>query len=107
MTILWKYLKPQKWLIVVALVLAGASQVLNLVNPIIFGKIIDDYALNPGNLTENALVTGVLFWLGVAVVIGARPVCKNVPGLFRTTGSTAVRDADIQRRAGAHAPPGI
>jgi ATP-binding cassette, subfamily B, bacterial len=69
MTILWKYLKPQKWLIIVALVLAGASQVLNLVDPIIFGKIIDDYALNPGNLTENALVTGVLFWLGVAVVV--------------------------------------
>ena len=69
MMILWKYLKPQKWLIVVALVLAGASQLLNLVDPIIFGKIIDDYALNPGNLTENALVTGVLFWLGVAVVV--------------------------------------
>ncbi|MGA2122248.1 MAG: ABC transporter ATP-binding protein [Methanoregula sp.] len=69
MTILWKYLKPQKWLIIAALVLAGASQILNLVDPIIFGKIIDDYALNPGNLTENALVSGVLFWLGVAVVI--------------------------------------
>jgi ATP-binding cassette, subfamily B, bacterial len=69
MTILWKYLKPQKWLIIVALVLAGASQVLNLVDQIIFGKIIDDYALNPGNLTENALVTGVLVWLGVAIAI--------------------------------------
>ncbi|MCK9578977.1 MAG: ABC transporter ATP-binding protein/permease [Methanoregula sp.] len=69
MTILWKYLKPQKWLIVAALVLAGISQMLNLVDPIIFGKIIDDYALNPGNITENALVAGVLFWLGVAVTV--------------------------------------
>jgi ATP-binding cassette subfamily B protein len=69
MQILWKYLKPQKWLIVVALVLAGISQLLNLVDPIIFGKIIDDYALNPNNIPENALVTGVLFWLGVAVAI--------------------------------------
>ena len=69
MMILWKYLKPQKWLIVVALVLAGISQLLNLVDPIIFGKIIDDYALNPGNIPENALVTGVLFWLGVAVAV--------------------------------------
>jgi ATP-binding cassette subfamily B protein len=69
MTILWKYLKPQKWLILAALVLAGISQMLNLVDPIIFGKIIDDYALNPGNITEQALVTGVLFWLGVAVAI--------------------------------------
>jgi ATP-binding cassette subfamily B protein len=69
MMILWKYLKPQKGLIIVALVLAGASQLLNLFDPIIFGKIIDDYALNPDNITENALVTGVLFWLGVAVAV--------------------------------------
>lgn len=69
MTILWKYLKPQKWLIIAALLLAGVSQMLNLVDPIIFGKIIDDYALNPGNIPENTLVWGVLFWLGVAVAI--------------------------------------
>ena len=69
MMILWKYLKPQKWLIIVALLLAGISQLLNLVDPIIFGKIIDDYALNPGHITEQALLTGVLFWLGVAVAV--------------------------------------
>jgi ATP-binding cassette subfamily B protein len=69
MMILWKYLKPQKWLIVAALVLAGISQLLNLVDPIIFGKIIDDYALNPGSIPENALVEGALFWLGVAVAV--------------------------------------
>ncbi len=69
MSILWKYLKPQKWLIAVALVLAGIGQVLNLVDPIIFGKIIDDFALNPHNLPTDALVTGVLFWLGVAVAV--------------------------------------
>ena len=69
MKILWKYLRPQKWLIVVALVLASISQLLNLIDPIIFGKIIDDYALNPNYIPENALVAGVLFWLGVAVLI--------------------------------------
>jgi len=69
MWIFWKYLKPQKWLIVVALVLAAASQLLNLVDPIIFGMIIDDYALNPGTLTEEALVRGVLFWLLVAISV--------------------------------------
>ena len=69
MWILWKYLKPQKWLIMFALVLAGVSQLLSLVDPIIFGMIIDDYALNPGSLTEEALVEGVLFWLGVAISI--------------------------------------
>lgn len=67
MWILWKYLKPQKWLIMSALLLAGVSQLLSLVDPIIFGMIIDDYAINPGSLTEEALVNGVLFWLGVAI----------------------------------------
>jgi len=71
MTILWKYLQPQKWLIIAAFVLAGISELLNLVDPIIFGKIIDDYALNPQYIPENVLVTGVLFWLGVAVAIAA------------------------------------
>jgi ATP-binding cassette subfamily B protein len=69
MSVLWKYLKPQRGLIVVALVLAGISQLLSLVDPLIFGKIIDDYALNPGNSTEEALIKGVLFWLGVAVSV--------------------------------------
>jgi len=67
--ILWKYLKPQKWLITVALVLAGISQLLNLVDPIIFGIIIDDYAINPNYVPENVLVVGVLFWLTVAVTV--------------------------------------
>ena len=69
MKILWKYLKPQKWLIVIALILAGVSQLMNLIDPVIFGKIIDDYALNPGNLLESDLVNGVLFWLGLAIIV--------------------------------------
>ena len=69
MWILWKYLKPQKWLIVIALVLAAVSQLLSLVDPLIFGKIIDDFAINPGTMTEEALVKGVLFWLVVALSV--------------------------------------
>jgi ATP-binding cassette, subfamily B, bacterial len=69
MSVLWKYLKPQRWLIVVALILAGISELLNLVDPLIFGKIIDDYALNPGNSPEELLIKGVLFWLSVAVSV--------------------------------------
>lgn len=67
--ILWKYLKPQKWLIIIALVLSGISQLMNLIDPVIFGKIIDDYALNPGNLAEAELVIGVLLWLGIAISV--------------------------------------
>ncbi|HKO82282.1 MAG TPA: ABC transporter ATP-binding protein, partial [Chitinophagaceae bacterium] len=69
MKILWTYLKPHRWLIILSLSLAGVAQLLTLVDPIIFGKIIDEYATNPGTKTENELVKGVSFWLGIAVVI--------------------------------------
>lgn len=69
MKILWKYLKPQRWLIVVSLALAGISQLLSLVDPLIFGKIIDDYATRSDTLAEEVLVKGVLRWLAVAIAI--------------------------------------
>jgi ATP-binding cassette subfamily B protein len=67
MQILWMYLRPQRRLIGVALLLAGVAQLLSLVDPIIFGKIIDDYATNPGNRTEDELIRGVMKWLAIAV----------------------------------------
>lgn len=42
---------------------------LMLIDPVIFGKIIDDYAIHPGSRSEKELVNGVLFWLGVAIAI--------------------------------------
>ena len=69
MKILWTYLKPFRRYIIAALLLAGTGQLLLLYDPVIFGKIIDDYTLNPGDKTEQELVRGVMFWLGIAVVI--------------------------------------
>lgn len=69
MSILWHYLKPHRWLIALALLLAGLAQLLTLVDPLIFGKIIDDYGTHPGEKTEKELVNGVFFWLLVAVAI--------------------------------------
>ena len=69
MNVLWKYLRPVRWLIALALLLAGIAQLLSLVDPIIFGKIIDEYATNPGNRTEDELLQGVLRWLGIAVAV--------------------------------------
>src|SRR5690554_6003504 len=69
MQILWKYFKVQKWWIVLALFLAAIAQLLNLIDPIIFGKIIDEYATNPGGRTQEELVNGVLYWLGIAILI--------------------------------------
>ena len=40
-----------------------------MVDPLIFGKIIDEYASNPNNLSEEALMKGVSLWLGIAVAV--------------------------------------
>jgi len=69
MAVLWKYLKPQQWLVLGALLLAGVSQVLSLIDPLIFGKIIDDYANNQAGRTQKELMNGVVWWLVVAVVV--------------------------------------
>jgi ATP-binding cassette subfamily B protein len=69
MHILWTYLRPHWRLAALALLLAAAGQVLGLVDPIIFGVIIDQYALNPGGKTDSQLVSGVLRLLGLAVLV--------------------------------------
>lgn len=74
MKILWTYLKPYKWWIVLVLTLAGAAQILSLYDPVIFGRIIDEYALHPGSKSENELVRGVsiLLFIAIAIALGAR-----------------------------------
>jgi len=69
MKILWIYLHPHRWLILLALLLAATAQLLTLVDPLIFGKIIDEYAMNPQGKTRSELINGVTFWLIVAVAI--------------------------------------
>ncbi|PSK90161.1 ABC transporter ATP-binding protein [Taibaiella chishuiensis] len=69
MKILWKYLRPHSRLIILALLLAGIAQLLTMIDPIIFGKIIDDYANNRQHKEQQDLVQGVLFWLFVALAI--------------------------------------
>ena len=67
MRILWTYLRPYQGLIGLSLLLAAAAQLLSLVDPIIFGIIIDDYALQRDARTEEELVAGVLRLLAIAV----------------------------------------
>jgi ATP-binding cassette subfamily B protein len=69
MRIFWQYLKPYRGLIALALVLAAAAQLLALIDPVIFGHIIDQYATNKHHLTENGLIHGILCWLAIALGI--------------------------------------
>ncbi len=69
MNLIWKYLRPHKKLILLSLFLAGAAQLLNLIDPVIFGKIIDQYASGKNNQPENQQIRGVIFWLLLALGI--------------------------------------
>ncbi|HEX8562909.1 MAG TPA: ABC transporter ATP-binding protein [Flavobacterium sp.] len=67
MDLLWRYLKPYRGYVALVLLLAGIAQVLFLYDPVIFGKIIDNYALNPTGKDSEALVQGVLRLLALAI----------------------------------------
>jgi ATP-binding cassette subfamily B protein len=70
MRILWTYLKPHWRLGLLALVFAGISQVLALVDPIIFGRIIDHVTQrHPGDADPMPFVMRLLgLAVGVAVL---------------------------------------
>lgn len=74
MKLLWKYLRPFKWLAILSMLLAALAQALAFLDPVIFGKIIDGYAVNPGNKTEEQMVKGILglLALAIAVAIGSK-----------------------------------
>jgi ATP-binding cassette, subfamily B, bacterial len=77
MRILWKYLRPHRALIIISLLLAAVAQLLNLFDPVIFGKIIDQYATNKNNLPEKELIQGVVSWLSLALGIAVlAKLCK-------------------------------
>jgi ATP-binding cassette subfamily B protein len=69
MHILWRYLRPLRWWVALSLFLAGVAQILTLIDPLIFGRIIDQYALNPDHKPDSVLVRGALWWLLVATAV--------------------------------------
>ncbi|WP_158796121.1 ABC transporter ATP-binding protein [Pedobacter sp. L105] len=69
MKILLKYLSPRRTLIIISLLLAGSAQLLSLLDPIIFGKIIDNYSTNKFHLSEQKLISEVTYWLFIALGI--------------------------------------
>jgi len=69
MKIIWKYLKPFQNLLFIAMGLAAIARILELIDPIIFGKIIDNFAVDRGGRTEDELIRGALRLLVLAVGI--------------------------------------
>jgi len=67
MQLLLKYLRPQQKTIFLALLFAALSQVLSMIDPIIFGRIIDQYGKRSPTLQQNELIKGVATWLLIAI----------------------------------------
>ena len=84
MKILLTYLKPYKWLIALALLLAAINQVFSMLDPYFFGKLIDGFAAHPkhtgyydktkvfhetGIRSQTDFVWGVLGLLGILISV--------------------------------------
>lgn len=75
MKLLLQYLKPYKWMILLALLLATINQVFSMFDPMLIGKIIDQFANHPYHFdaaktqprTQNEFVWGVLGVLGLLI----------------------------------------
>lgn len=67
MKILWSYLSRYKGLVFLSLLLASINQVFSLLDPYIFGKLLDQFAKRPGDYTQNAFLMGVLKLIGAAI----------------------------------------
>lgn len=72
MKILLHYLSRYKLIIVLALLFATVNQVFSLMDPYIYGKVIDRFAQHPHDYTESDFVKGVMLLIlagmGVAMV---------------------------------------
>jgi len=67
MKLLLHYLSRYRWQVVLALVLAAINQTFSLLDPYIFGKLIDKYANRAKDFTEPEFMKGVLLMLGAIV----------------------------------------
>ncbi len=67
MKILLHYLSRYKPLIAVALLLATINQVFSLLDPYIYGKLIDRFANHTKDFTEAQFVNGILILIGAAI----------------------------------------
>src|SRR4051794_36927908 len=84
MKILLEYLKPFKWLVALALLLAAINQSFSMLDPYIFGKMYDKYANHPHQngffdakkvfhatsiRTTSEYIWGVMYFLGLLISV--------------------------------------
>ena len=89
MKILLSYLKPYKWLVLLALLLAAINQAFSMLDPFFFGKALDKFAVHPfetgsfkidpvthakifvksGDRTQSQFIWGILGYLGILISV--------------------------------------
>ena len=84
MKLLLQYLKPYRWLVLLALLLAAINQSFSMLDPYFFGKLLDIYAFHPyetgyfdagkkfivtGSRTQSEFIWGVLGILGILISV--------------------------------------
>jgi ATP-binding cassette subfamily B protein len=67
MKILLSYLKKHKWTVVLALLMTAINQSFSLVEPLITGKLVDDYINKRDLLTRDVYFSGILTLVGLGI----------------------------------------
>jgi len=67
MKILFFYLRKHKWTVLLALLMTAINQGFSLVEPMITGKIVDEYIVKTNSFTRSEYITGILQLVGLAV----------------------------------------
>jgi ATP-binding cassette subfamily B protein len=83
MKLLLSYLKNYKWLVLLALLLAAVNQVFSLLDPLIFKRVVDEYATNPKTFTKEQYIKGIgyLILLSMGAAMVSR-IAKNFQDYF-------------------------
>jgi ATP-binding cassette subfamily B protein len=81
--LLLSYLKKYKSLLFLTLVLAAVNQIFSMLDPLIMGVLINDYATRFDELTSDVFARGVILLLGAAVGVAfVSRVAKNFQDYF-------------------------
>ncbi len=79
MKLLLHYLSRYKWQVILAFFLATVNQTFSLLDPYIFGRLIDDFAKNPGGYNQKSFLSGVaLSLLAIIAVAMVSRIAKTL-----------------------------
>lgn len=76
MKLLIQYLKPYKLLVLLALGLAAINQVFSLMDPIVFGNIID-LAYRRDQYTQDSFLRATAYWLSISVGVAVTELQRH------------------------------